>query len=311
MIYGFYKNNLLILLILIIISSCIIFILLFSTKYLINNKNQNNNINSDNCINNDIANNISNNDISNNDINNNITDDIIVTTSTTPKRLNNIDKIIDNILNKQTIKPTKLYLNVPYKFKRTKEIYSEVLLLNLQKKYDRLQINRCEDIGPITKVSETLKLINNNNIIIIIDDDIDYPENFIENLVNKINKNDDCVVANSIYPKIINGIDIDIVEGYKGICFKRNIFEKDFFDIINNSNSFKHCFNSDDYIISRYLSNKKIKFIKPDLDFEHKLIEYSFKDDPLWKQDNIDHENRYKMCKVYLDNKNVLFKTNF
>ncbi len=215
-----------------------------------------------------------------------------------------IDKVIDNILNKQTIKPTKLYLNVPYKFKRTNKVYSDDVLSYLETKFDRLQINRCEDRGPITKVSETLKLINNNNdIIIIIDDDIDYPENFIENLVNKLKKNDNCVIANDIYPAATNETDINIVEGYKGVCFKRNIFENDFFDIINNSNSYKHCYNSDDYIISRYLANKNIKLIKTDLDFEHKLIKYPFLDDPLWKEDNIDHQNRYKLCKQYLDNK--------
>ncbi len=237
-------------------------------------------------------------------------DNIIVTTTTSPKRLNTIENIINNILNKQTKKITKLYLNIPYKFKRTNETYPDEILLKLQQKYDRLQINRCEDIGPITKVSETLKLLNNksheNDIIIIIDDDIDYPENFIQKLVTKLNNNmyndSNCVVGNSIYPKEMNGTYIDIIEGFKGICFKRRIFENDFFDIINKSNSFKHCFNSDDYIISRYLNSKGVKFIESEIDFKHNLVDYSFQDDALWKQDNIDHNNRYKLCKKYLDN---------
>lgn len=230
-------------------------------------------------------------------------DDIIITASTSPKRLNEIEKIIDNLLNKQTIKPTKFFLNVPYKFKRTGQTYSNEILNNLRNKFDRLQINRCEDIGPITKVSNTLNLVKNPDVtIIIVDDDTEYPNDFIENLIKKLNNIDNNnVIANSIYENKINKTGIDIIEGFKGICFKRKIFDDDFNDFIKKSNDYVHCYKSDDYVISRYLKNKNVNFVKPDVDFKINQYDYGFEDDALHKQDNIEHKERYNFCKKYID----------
>jgi len=225
---------------------------------------------------------------------------IIVTASTSPKRINDSEKIIKNILEKQTIKPTYFYLNIPYIFKRTGEKYDENKLNDLKNKYSNLKINRCEDLGPVTKMSETLNLVTDpNTIIIIVDDDIDYPNTFIENLVKIHKENNNCVIANSIYQN--NGTGIDIVEGFKGICFKRSIFKDDFNDFIKRINDYVHCYKSDDYVISRYLKKNNIEFKKPDLIFETKEFEYGLQDDALHKQDNIQHNERYMKCRYYAD----------
>ena len=97
--------------------------------------------------------------------------DIIITTSTSPKRLDKIDNIIDNILNKQTVKPTKFYLNVPYVFKRTGEKYNEEIL-NLGEKdkeiKTKIQINELniQKLKHINEKTSNTKLKNHYDFIV-------------------------------------------------------------------------------------------------------------------------------------------------
>jgi hypothetical protein len=233
-------------------------------------------------------------------------DSIIITASTSPKRLKYIENIIDNLLNNQTLKPTYFFLNIPYIFKRTNEKYPELILNRLNYKYDKLIINRCEDLGPITKLSTTLDFINSNSIIIIVDDDILYPNDFIENLVNTLKKYDNILdkiaISNSIFYSNINKTNIDIIEGFKGICFRRNIFKNDFNDYIKKYIKYIHCYKSDDYVISRYLHDLNTPFIKSHKYFKTIEYDYGLKSDALHNQDNIDHKERYNKCKIYIDN---------
>jgi len=226
---------------------------------------------------------------------------IIITMTTSPKRLSNIDSILDNILNLQEVKPDYVYLNIPYKFKRTGEEYDENKLNEYKNKYSKLRINRCEDIGPITKVSETLKLVNDQEaIIIIIDDDIKYPTDFLKNLIISLLVNNNCIIANSIWSD--NTVKIKIIEGWKGICFRRSIFKEDFIDYTMKVNNYKHCYNSDDYVISRYINKNNISIKQPPYDCNAIPLIYSELNDALHKQDNIDHYERYKLAKEYFDN---------
>jgi len=230
--------------------------------------------------------------------------EIIITTSTSPERIKYIPHIITNLLYNQTIKPTKFYLNLPHIFKRSGQTYNEDFLEALKNKFDRLQINRCEDLGPITKLYPTLNLINNpETIIIILDDDTLYPPFLIEELVKKLNEDDKKVVANSILQN--NGTGIDIVEGFKGICFKRKTFKDDFNDYVLKTNNYIHCYKSDDYIISRYLTKRNVSFCRPNKLFVSRQFDYGFKEDALHKQDNITHIQRYNLCNKYLNDNHI------
>ena len=197
----------------------------------------------------------------------------------------------------QSIKPTKIFINVPYVFKRTGEEYDNTKLENIKNIDSRIQINRCEDNGPITKVLETLKLTNiPDSIIIIIDDDINYNNDTIEKLTSNLKKNPDKVIAGSIF----NHENINIVEGYKSICFHRKIFRDDFYEFVNKTNPYVHCFKSDDFIISHYLNKNNINSIKSDINL--KILTYGLESDALKNQDNIDHIQRYSNCNKYINN---------
>lgn len=229
--------------------------------------------------------------------NKNITnDEIIITISTSPKRLDNIKETLDSMLN-QTIKPTKIFINVPHVFKRSNETYDNNKLENIQKLDSKIQINRCEDKGPITKVLETLKLITNpDSIIIIMDDDINYNNDVIEKLISELQNNPETVIAGNVFEHE----NINIVEGYKSICFKRKIFKDDFYEFVNKSISYIHCYKSDDFIISHYLNKNNIKSIQTDINI--KILDYGLQEDALQKQDNINHRERYSKCNKYINN---------
>jgi hypothetical protein len=223
-------------------------------------------------------------------------DEIIVTLSTSPKRLNDIKETLDSMLN-QSIKPNKIFINVPYVFKRTGEEYDNNKLVNIKNIDSRIQINRCEDKGPITKLLETLKLTNNpNSIIIIMDDDINYNNDTIEKLTNELKKNPDKVIAGSIF----NHEKINIVEGFKSICFYRKIIKNDFFEFVDKTNPFVHCYKSDDFIISHYLHKNNINAIKSDINI--KILNHGLESDALQNQDNITHVQRYSKCNQYINN---------
>ena len=98
-----------------------------------------------------------------------------VSMSTIPSRIGKISEIIDN-LNKQTLKPEKIYLNIPYKYQRfPDQTINEKDLIKLN--YKKLEINRCEDFGPGTKIMGSIEKVRNYDCVILLDDDHLYDEN--------------------------------------------------------------------------------------------------------------------------------------
>ena len=69
---------------------------------------------------------------------------IYVSLSTIPSRINTIHKSIDSLIN-QSVKPDKIFLNIPLDFKRFKE---KILDKDIPKLPDIVEITRCDDCGP-------------------------------------------------------------------------------------------------------------------------------------------------------------------
>ena len=66
---------------------------------------------------------------------------IYVSLSTIPSRINTINKSIDSLMN-QSLKPDKIFLNVPTYFKRFKET---IIDKDIPKLPDIVEITRCDD----------------------------------------------------------------------------------------------------------------------------------------------------------------------
>ncbi len=110
-----------------------------------------------------------------------------VSLTSLPSRIDNIDGTINSI-NEQTLKPKKIFLNLPYKFKRFPNYkFTENQLIYL-KKYN-LEISRCEDYGPATKLMGSLNKIKNSfDCVILLDDDHIYHKKTFEIFIDNFKK---------------------------------------------------------------------------------------------------------------------------
>ena len=105
---------------------------------------------------------------------------IYVSVSTIPQRIKTIHKSIESLLN-QTLKPDKIFINIPKEFKRFKEKINDN---DIPKFPPGVEVTRCEDSGPGTKLLGSLNKIDNNSLLILADDDQIYENFMIEKFNN-------------------------------------------------------------------------------------------------------------------------------
>jgi hypothetical protein len=188
---------------------------------------------------------------------------IYISLTTSPTRIDKIEHLLKS-LSEQTIKPYKIVLNLPHVFKRTNQTFDKIP--EFINKYPLVQINRVDDIGPITKIIGSLNVVENpEDIIISVDDDIKYNENMIEILteIGTIFPNAAVTGTTFILDENIDGIQyVKLVEGYGGVLYRKKFFDNFNVDELNKMD--KVCFFADDLIISNHLSKNKIKMILAD-----------------------------------------------
>ena len=102
---------------------------------------------------------------------------IYVSLTTIPQRIKNLNKSVISLL-RQTQKPDKIFINIPKQYKRFKETINN----NEIPKFDKVnvEVTRCEDYGPGTKLLGSLKKIKKDSLIILVDDDHVYKNYMIE-----------------------------------------------------------------------------------------------------------------------------------
>ena len=109
-----------------------------------------------------------------------------VSMSTIPSRIRNINNILENI-NNQTLKPNKIYLNIPYNYKRfiDKKISDDDLS---QINKENIEITRCYDYGPGTKIMGSINKVRKYDCVILLDDDHIYDKNICEIFIDAFRK---------------------------------------------------------------------------------------------------------------------------
>lgn len=234
-------------------------------------------------------------------INTKNTEEIIISLTTSPKRIAQMKPVIDSIMD-QSLLPDKIVINLPYVFKRDNTTFTtipEFLTSN-----SRIHLNTCEDIGPITKILPTVPLATrDDSMIITLDDDIVYPPHCIEDLVSKARQHPDAVITGSAHwPSERGGF--QLAEGYCGILYRKKFLLG--FPTDEISDFPRACYLGDDLIISNFLAQKKIKIMGVDNIKPHIIVlDYGKESDAL----HLSHENPnwgghdYMGCASYLKTK--------
>ena len=233
-----------------------------------------------------------------------------VSLTSLPSRIDNIYETLKSIED-QTLKPEKVYLNLPYKFKRFPNYqFTNEQILNLNK-YN-IEITRCDDYGPATKLMGSISKIKNNfDCVVLLDDDHIYHNKVLEILVNnfkkkKINysyylnkvfniRNGQCSDGFLINVELLNDIDkfyLEYVKNSKNMfldddlwfaiylyCEKKSSIEnaiQDFKNITGNSISYTQSMNKDIDALHQ-IEHKSSKLLNRRKIQKIEFIKYKFK----------------------------------
>jgi len=171
---------------------------------------------------------------------------IYISISTIPPRLKNLNKSVNSLL-KQTRKPDKIFVNIPYQYKR----FSETIEVNQIPKFDSdiVEVTRCEDCGPGTKLLGSLSKFEKNSLLILADDDHIYEDYMIEKFWYFYSK-----APNNAYSFYVHPLgNFGIGQGADGFAINTNHLTgiKNFYDkVVKN---YKELFLYDDLWISYFL----------------------------------------------------------
>ena len=164
---------------------------------------------------------------------------IYISISTIPPRLENLNESVQSLLN-QTRKPDKIFINIPYKYKR----FSETIEDNQIPKFDSdiVEVTRCEDCGPGTKLLGSLNKFEKNSLVILADDDHVYEDYMIEKFLYFYSK-----APNNAYSFYVHPLEnFPVGQGADGFAISTNhlIGIKNFYDKVVKD--YKELFLNDD-----------------------------------------------------------------
>ena len=171
---------------------------------------------------------------------------IYVSLSTIPQRLKNLNKSVESLL-KQTRKPDKIFVNIPIKYKRFSKTVEDSQIPKFNS--SDVEITRCEDCGPGTKLLGSLNKFEKNSLVILADDDHIYEDYMIEKFFYFYSKSPDNAYSFYVHPLGNFGIG----QGADGFAINTNHLKgiKDFYNkIVKN---YKELFLYDDPWISYFL----------------------------------------------------------
>jgi len=197
---------------------------------------------------------------------------IYASLSTIPQRIKYLDKTIESLL-KQSLKPDKIFINVPFKFNRFSETIDDSQLPNFDD--SSVEITRCEDCGPGTKLLGSINKLEKNSLIVLVDDDNLYEDYMLEKFYYYYSIDPQNSYSFYVHPLGNFGIG----QGADGFAINTNHLGgiKQFYDTVIKN--YKELFLYDDLWISYFLyffkKNKILSLqqhLKKDIDGKPSLI---------------------------------------
>jgi len=171
---------------------------------------------------------------------------IYISLSTIPQRIKNLNVSIESLLN-QTVKPDKIFINIPYKYERFDEIVKDEQI----PKFDTsvVEITRCRDFGPGTKLMGSINKLKKDSLVILADDDHSYENYMIEKFFHFHS-----IAPNNAYSFYVHPLgNFGIGQGADGFAINTNSLKgiDTFYDKIVKE--YKELFLYDDLWISFFL----------------------------------------------------------
>ena len=171
---------------------------------------------------------------------------IYVSLSTIPSRLKNLHKSVDSLI-KQSKKPDKIFINIPNNYKRFKETINDDQIPKFTD--STIEITRCEDCGPGTKILGSLDKFKKDSLVILVDDDHAYEDYMIEKFFYFYSK-----APNNAYSFYVHPLgNFGVGQGADGFAVNTNHLSgmQSFYDrVVKN---YKELFLHDDLWISYFL----------------------------------------------------------
>ena len=171
---------------------------------------------------------------------------IYVSISTIPQRINNLNQSIESLLS-QTKKPDKIFINIPFKYKRFNEVITNEQIPKFNN--DIVEIIRGEDYGPGTKLLGSLNKIKKDSLLILVDDDHIYQDYMIESFFYFYSKAPQNAYSFYVHPLGKFGVG----QGADGFAINTNYLDgvQNFYNAVVKD--YKELFIHDDLWISYFL----------------------------------------------------------
>lgn len=197
---------------------------------------------------------------------------IIISLSTIPSRIELIDPTLNSLLD-QTVRPEKIYLNVPKFSIRENRAY---VIPDRLKNHPIIEVVEVDkDWGPATKMIPTLlREADRDTPILVLDDDYVYTKNLVETYVKSMEEIDHAVLClkgwnlpyemnhkNKIRYRGMETKDfkrVDLFEGSSSYLVKPSFFPKEMFDY---ERAPKEAFYCDDIWVSGNLAKSQIPIL--------------------------------------------------
>jgi len=164
-----------------------------------------------------------------------------------PPRFSTINKTI-NSLNNQTKRADKIFLNIPYNYERYLNQNFDITKIN--NTYNNLEITRCEDFGPGTKLLGSLDKIFKYDYVILVDDDHIYNKEMLNFFYEKGLKDLDKAYSFCVY----NIEDCKIGKGADGFMINTKFLKNILNFYLKNIKDNPKLFFNDDLWISIFIN---------------------------------------------------------
>jgi hypothetical protein len=190
-----------------------------------------------------------------------------VSLTTIPSRIREVSLTIDSLIN-QTKKPEKIFLNIPYKYERFPEQVISTEYLEKLRNLKNLEITRCEDFGPGTKLLGSINNLEKYSHVVLVDDDHVYQKDMFEIFFNEALKKPDNAYSFCVYEIE----DLKVGQGADGFMINTNYLKKIILFFNNYVKKNKSLFFNDDLWISIYLN----KFLNVEIESLNKFLKKRF-----------------------------------